>query len=261
MSKGDYTIMVQIKVPNALYYMFVGLFTYFLSERFLVKKEEPKSTLDLRGGEEVPIEKGLLRLLRKDQSLKLALLSVFFTVIKTELNDETVSALSKLLAKAKVAIPRIIREGSPAILAYTPAASSSTAIDETKNVMNVVRLNLKIAQLKKILKAEEIESIRELLLNETLSPIDKLTFLMIKVKILLKNLKGRKRYIFIMALLSLLYFIFANETLAFTGFLASVRELFKLTNLDDELSKNYIIEWHQEFNTTLPEELINKVME
>jgi hypothetical protein len=100
------------------------------------------------------------------------------------------------------------------------------------------------------LQNKKLADVREILLDKTLTNSDKLEFLKIKVKAILKGLKGKKRIYFIMTLLSLLIFLFGNSTPVFTFFWINLRELFKSTDLSENLDE-YMIEWYQEFNAPI----------
>ena len=260
--------MGSVKIPKFIYYTFVGLFAYFVSEKFLGKKrkseldeKDVRDVTDVRGGDNSSVPNGFLRLLLKDASLRIALLSVFVAAIKTEVNAETLSVLSKIFAKAQTTIPKLLHDSSPGVFVYTPVANESRKA--MKAARKVIRLS-NIGRLQKILQTTDVESLREILIDESLTGMEKAKFLLIKSKALLKNLNGRKRELFIMALLSLIYFLLSNETIGFTAFLSTLRELFKSTGLDEELGSDYIIELYS--NTTisegfnLPEEVINQIM-
>jgi hypothetical protein len=210
-------------LKHILLYTFVGVGSYLFTKKFF--PEKPKSGLDVRGSNPTA-STGILALILKDRATKIAIISVFGTIIGNELHQEIISILLK---------------SSPAILA-APG--------------DKIRLNSKV---RRILQNTDLADATEILLDNTLTNSDKLEFLKIKVKAILKGLKGKKRIYFIMTLLSLLIFLFGNSTPAFTFFWANLRELFGATDLSEDLDQ-YIIEWYKEFNAPIPEELITKVI-
>ena len=74
----------------------------------------------------------------------------------------------------------------------------------------------------------------------------------------MKNLKGRRRAVFIATTIALLTFLLGNGTPAFTYFMTGLREV--LDGKDDEDSiKDYIIDLYREYNAPLPEELVTMI--
>jgi hypothetical protein len=187
---------------RCLLYTFVGLSTYFFVKRFFPEKSKYDSeyNLNVKGGDLNP-PTGILRLILKDRAIKSSIIAIFATMIGTELQDELVSRLLK---------------SSPAILAAREKE---------------LQLNPKVLR---ILESTELTEMKELLLEKTLTKTDKLKLLKIKIKFILKGLKGKKRTYFIMTLLSLLTFLFRNDTPAFVFFWANLRELLAATNLSED---------------------------
>jgi hypothetical protein len=183
-----------------LLYTFVGLSTYFFMKRFFPEKSKYDS--DMRGGDLKP-PSGILRLILKDRASKATIIAVFATLIGSELQEEIVSILLKT---------------SPAILAAREKE---------------LQLNPKVLR---ILQSTELTEVKELLLDQTLTKTDKLKFLKIKINFILKDLKGKQRISFILTLLSLLAFLFRNNTPAFAFFWANLRELFAANNLNDDFN-------------------------
>jgi hypothetical protein len=100
--------------------------------------------------------------------------------------------------------------------------------------------------------------IKEILLEKNFSNKEKLELIKIKIQYALKNLKGRKRSIFLMTTLALLTFFLGNGTPAFTYFMSGLREF--LGGKDDQdTMRDYIIDIYREYNAPLPEELIIKI--
>ena len=184
-----------------LLYTFVGLSTYFFIRKVFPEKSKYDSEYNLNGkGGDLNPPIGILRLILKDRAAKAAIIAIFATMIGTELQAEIVSRLL---------------QSSPAILAAREKE---------------LQLNPKVVT---ILQSAELTEVKKLLLEKTLSKRDKLRFLKLKIKCILKGLKGIQRLYFILALLSLLTFLFRNDTSAFAYFCANLRELLTATNLSD----------------------------
>ena len=184
---------------NFFWYTFVTLSTYFFIKKYFPEKSKYDS--NVRGGDLNP-PTGILKLILKDRAVKVAIIALVATVIGNELQQEIVSILLK-------AFPPIL-----------PAREKQ------------LQLNPKVMR---ILQSTELTEVKELLLDQTLTKTDKLKLLKIKIKFILKGLKGKQRTYFILTLLSLLTFLFRNNTPAFVFFWANLRELFVATNLSDNL--------------------------
>jgi hypothetical protein len=180
------------------WYTFITLSTYFLVKKYFPEKS--KNDENMRGGDLKP-PRGILELIRKDKAIKTAIIALFASVIANEAQEEIVSILLKT---------------SPALL---PAREKQ------------LQLNPKIVT---ILEIDQLTEVKQLLLDKALTKTDKLRFLKLKIKFLLKGLKGKnKRAYFIITLLSLLTFLFRNDTPSFVFFWSNLRELFTATNLSD----------------------------
>lgn len=101
--------------------------------------------------------------------------------------------------------------------------------------------------------------IREILLERSLSNKEKLELIRVKIQYAMKNLKGKRKILFVTTTISLLIFFLGNGTPAFTYFMAGLRELF-VGNDDPDTLKKCVIEIYKEYNAPLPEELITKII-
>lgn len=208
-----------------LLYPFVGVFSYLIINKFF--SEKPKPELNLRKGNGAGAR--ALKYLVKDRATRSAILATFATIIGTEFHQQIIDALIKC---------------SPALIAC-PA--------------DRIKLTSKVRKILRDTQYANFEEIKEILLNDALTTQDKIQFLMIKVKAILRNLRGIKRNYFILTLLSLLIFLYGNNTVAFTTFWSSLRQLFKSTPLSEDVDE-YLIDWYREYNAPLPEHLLRNII-
>jgi len=210
-----------------LLYSFVGIASYLMMQKFF--PEKPKPVLDLRGGDPFASARArTLKYLLKDRSFRAAIVATFATVIGTEFHQQIIDALIKC---------------SPTIIACPK---------------DKIRLTSKVRKILRATQYTQFEEIKEILLNDAITTSDKLELLIIKVKAVLRNLRGIKRNYFILTLLSLLIFLYGNNTVAFTTFWSSLRELFGATPLSDDVDE-YLIDLYREYNAPLPEDLVRNI--
>jgi hypothetical protein len=107
--------------------------------------------------------------------------------------------------------------------------------------------------------ARHTEEIRELMLNDELTKLEKLEMLKFKIQDVLKNLTGSRRKQFILLVIATILFASGGDTTAFTWFMARLRALIGGTE-DADIHK-YLIEIYQEFNAPLPEDLVDALPE
>jgi len=207
-------------MKRILLYTLVGVGSYLIINKFF--PEKPKPELNLRGTR-------VLKYLAKDKAVRFAVFSTFLTIIGAEFNQQLIDALIKC-SRSLLACPG-----------------------------DKIRLSFKARKILRYSQYANLEEIKEILLDEALTTSDKLEFLKIKVQATLRNLRGIRRKYFILALLSLLIFLFGNNTVAFTTFWSSLRQLFGATPLSEDVDE-YVIDWYREYNAPLPEELVRNII-
>jgi hypothetical protein len=182
-----------------------------------------KDGLDMRGGE--IITTGIVAFFMKDLAYRLALTGLIGSTIWSD--------------KADTAIEQVLKYAS--LVMAAPGYKFKSVVKRLQKIDNKYTLDIK-----------------EILLEKSLSNKEKLELIKIKVQYALKNLRGRRKTIFIMTTLALLTFFLGNGTPAFTYFMAGLREF--LGGKDDQDTiKDYLINIYREYSAPLPEELITKI--
>jgi hypothetical protein len=191
----------------------------------LVVDTDKKAELKIRGGSLSLATMGIVAFLMKDFAFRTALSGLIGSTIWSDTADTAVEQILKY---------------SSAILA-TPGFKFTNI---SKKLLSI--------------KSDHTLDIKEILLEKNISNKEKLELIILKVQYALKNLKGRKRAVFIATVLALLAFFLGNGTPAFTYFMAGLREV--LGGKDDEDSiRDYIIDLYREYNAPLPEELVTMI--
>jgi hypothetical protein len=195
---------------------------YFNSNSNLGNKPDgPK--LDLRGG---AIPAGIIVLIMKDFAVKVAITGLFGSTIWSDTSDSITEQ----------------------ILRYTSSICAAPGYKFTNIVKKLRGIN-----------DQHTLDIKEILLEKNISNKEKLELIKIKIEYAMRNLKGKRRLIFVTTTISLLIFFLGNGTPAFAYFMASLRELIG-GNDDEDTLRECIIEIYKEYNAPFPEELITKIM-
>jgi hypothetical protein len=182
-----------------------------------------KDGLEIRGGE--ILITGIVAFFMKDLAFRLAITGLVGSTIWSDTAD--------------TAIEQVLKYAGPIMAA--PGYKFKNVVKRLQKIDSKYTLDIK-----------------EILLEKNFSNKEKLELIKIKIQYALKNLKGRKRSIFLMTTLALLTFFLGNGTPAFTYFMSGLREF--LGGKDDQdTMRDYIVDIYREYNAPLPEELIIKI--
>lgn len=190
----------------------------------LIVDTDGKYELKIRGGELATI--GIVAFLMKDLAFRVGLTGLISSTIWSDTADTTVKQVLKYSS----------------LIAATPGY-------KFKNILR---------KLQRINNNDNTLDIKEILLEKDISDKEKLELLIIKIRYSLRNLKGKRRAVFISTIIALLTFLLGNETPAFTYFMTSLREVLGGKDNEDSI-KDYLIDLYREYNAPLPEELVTTI--
>ena len=214
------------------YLLFVGIpytIAKKIEKRYLRSKNNPhnksdSSATDFRGGEIITAT-GIVALLMKDLAFRVALTGLVGSSIWSDTADTAVEQ----------------------VLKYAGAAAAAPGHKFIKIIKRFRGIN-----------SDHTLDIKEILLEKNFSNREKYELIEVKVQYALKNLKGKRRVIFITTTIALLVFFLGNGTPAFAYFMAGLREMLGAEDDQDSL-KGYIIDIYKEYNAPLPKELITQI--
>ena len=191
----------------------------------LIVDTDKKDELKTRGGDLSLATISIVGFLMKDFAFRAALTGLVGSTIWSDTAD--------------TAVKQVLKYAS--LIAATPGSKFKNILKKLQRINNDHTLDIK-----------------EILLEKDISNKEKLELIILKVRYALKNLKGRRRAVFIATTIALLTFLLGNGTPTFTYFMTGLREV--LDGKDDEDSiKDYIIDLYREYNAPLPEELVTMI--
>lgn len=117
---------------------------------------------------------------------------------------------------------------------------------------------VKIADRLRGINPDHTLEIREILLNRKLGNQEKVELLRLKIDYALKNLTGRKRTQFILAVIAMIAFLVGTNFTLFAWFMERLRDLIGHEDNVDSI-REYLIELYKEYNAPIPEELVQKL--
>ena len=189
----------------------------------LIVDTDEKYELKTRGGELATIS--IVGYLMQDFAFRAALTGLVGSTIWHDTAD--------------TAVKQILKYSS--LIAATPGGKFKNILKKLQGINNDHTLDIK-----------------EILLEKDISNKEKLDLIIVKVRYALRNLKGKRKAVFISTIIALLTFLLGNGTPAFTYFMTGLRETLGGKDNEDSI-KDYLIDFYREYNAPLPEELVTTI--